>query len=330
MEKIHKLIIIILAGILACVVIVGIIFSVSKGKDETDDFDYKNIVTTTYGKSTSTSPSTDDGLSSTTTSASDEATQTTTDDETQSPDGKLDISAKDLTLKVGDSSPIEIEFADDAENVALDFKSDNEAVATVDGSGNVTGISVGSCEITITTDSGDEVNVEVVVTDEFDVTPITEATKYSVGCNFREGPGTDYPIIAYLDPNTEITVVGEVDNSYKATVNGVSGYVGMTVVTDEPTEQDEPVISQTQSTVRPVSTSRPVVNSTRPRTTTTRNTTTKTTTTRPRPVVTTTTPSTTPAPLTTPPTSYDYPDDPEGSTSIDDSNDTPDFIIGGN
>ena len=330
MEKIHKLIIIILAGILACVVIVGIIFSVSKGKDETDNFDYKNIVTTTYGKSTSTSPSTDDGLSSTTTSASDEATQTTTDDETQSPDGKLDISAKDVTVKVGDTAEIEIEFADDAENVALDFKSDNEAVATVDGSGNVTGISVGSCEITITTDSGDEVNVEVVVTDEFDVTPITEAIKYSVGCNFREGPGTDYPIIAYLDPNTEITVVGEVDNWYKATVNGVSGYVGMTVVTDEPTEQDEPVISQTQSTVRPVSTSRPVVNSTRPRTTTTRNTTTKTTTTRPRPVVTTTTPSTTPTPLTTPPTSYDYPDDPEGSTSIDNANDTPDFIIGGN
>lgn len=330
MEKIHKLIIIILAGILACVMIVGIIFSVSKGNDETDDIDYKNIVTTTYGKSTSTAPSTDDGLSSTTTSASDEATQTTTDDETQSPDGKLDISAKDVTVRVGDTAEIEIEFADDAENVTLDFKSDNEDVATVDGSGNVTGISVGSCEITITTDSGDEVNVEVVVTEEFDVTPITEAIKYSVGCNFREGPGTDYPIIAYLDPNTEITVVGEIDNWYKATVDGVSGFVGMTVVTDEPTEEDEPEVSQTPSTVRPVSTSRPMVSSTTPRTTTTRNTTTKTTTTRPRPVV-TTTPSTTLPPSTTPATSYEQPDDPEGSTSIDDSNDTPpDFIIGGN
>ena len=67
----------------------------------------------------------------------------------------ITLSQKTASMKVGDTKVITgTVVPDDATNKAITYASDNEAVATVDSTGKITAVSVGTANITATTVDG--------------------------------------------------------------------------------------------------------------------------------------------------------------------------------
>ncbi|ABG21598.1 structural protein with Ig domain (endogenous virus) [Lactococcus phage KSY1] len=65
------------------------------------------------------------------------------------------ITPDTATIKIGETTKLNSTvLPDNADNKEVTFKSSNEAVATVDGTGLVTGVSNGEADITVTTTDG--------------------------------------------------------------------------------------------------------------------------------------------------------------------------------
>ncbi len=246
MDKIQKLIIAALGLALAVIMVVGIVVSATR-KDEKSDIDYdeKDFKTSVTTITTTTKP--DDSQSTTTTTTTDTddtdtttTTPTTSDEENDSsstsssttttkkedePSGELEISVSDLTVLVGKTKTISVEFSDNSNKPTLTFKSGNTKIATVDKNGKVKGVALGSCKVTVSTSTGDEVTINVKVTDEYGTEAITSKTMYANGCNFRKGPGVGYSAIRVLDVNEKVTVIGKNGAWYKIVVKGTEGFV---------------------------------------------------------------------------------------------------------
>lgn len=68
-----------------------------------------------------------------------------------------------LKVPVGVTRSIDFEATPSYAHYTLTWKSDNEGVATVDQKGQVTGVSAGTCKITVTSDNGLEASCDVTV-----------------------------------------------------------------------------------------------------------------------------------------------------------------------
>ena len=78
-----------------------------------------------------------------------------TEDETVKKVESVSINKSSLTLTVGDNFSLKAVInPSDAENKNISWKSSNAGVASVNASGNVTAVSVGTATITVTTEDG--------------------------------------------------------------------------------------------------------------------------------------------------------------------------------
>ena len=222
MERIHKIIVIVFAALLCVILVAGIIFSSANGRDEKLEIKENPNYTTTTPSTTTAHTTASSGYG-------------TTSSDTPS------FTAKDMSVKVGKTAQIKVEstkYYHDT-SITVSPQSTNEAVATVTSKGIVTGVEIGECNIIITGSNGESVTIKVTVTDDYGTTPVEEKTVYSTGCNFRAGPGLDYDIITFLDEGTELTVFGVSGEWYKAKMGDQTGFVGITVVTEENSDGDD-------------------------------------------------------------------------------------------
>lgn len=86
----------------------------------------------------------------------------------ENPVTSITLNTEQLTMEYGTKEQLTATVApDDADNLGLTWTSDNEEVATVDGSGLVTAVSEGTATITATANDGSDVSASCVVTVTF-------------------------------------------------------------------------------------------------------------------------------------------------------------------
>lgn len=239
MEKIHKVIVIVLGAVLVGVMVIGLIYSANRksNKDNKIKLDKYNLTTTT-GKSTTTTPTTttsdgeDTDLSTDTSEGevSGVESDSTSKDESDKPT-EFKIVARDVNVKVGKTEEIYIELGEGLKISDLEFSSTDKSIATVDEKGNVKGVDIGECKVKIKY-NGEEVSVKVSVTDQYSTSTVSPREVYTNECHFREGPGVDYASKKVFALNTKVKIVGESGNWWKVEYGSMTGYVSKDYVSD--------------------------------------------------------------------------------------------------
>lgn len=149
----------------------------------------------------------------------------------ENPVTSITLNTVQLTMEYGTKEQLTATVApDDADNPGLTWTSDNEEVATVDGSGLVTAVSEGTATITATANDGSDVSASCVVTVTFiDGIADIEAGKVTVlAANGRitvSGKEPDDTVSVY-DTGGRLLYQGEddvIDVSRKAMYITVSG-----------------------------------------------------------------------------------------------------------
>ncbi len=152
----------------------------------------------------------------------------------------VSVGSDTVNLVVGDTLPVEVTvLPTDASNPALTWSSSNEAIATVDLNGVITGDSVGTATITVTTtDGGYTDTVAVIVTAE-SVSVTGVSVDESTVSLIVEGAATVVATVLPTDA-TEKTVTWSTSNGQVATVNqsGVITAVGVGTATITVTTTD--------------------------------------------------------------------------------------------
>ncbi len=152
----------------------------------------------------------------------------------------VSVGSDTVNLVVGDTLPVEVTvLPTDASNPALTWSSSNEAIATVDLNGVITGDSVGTATITVTTtDGGYTDTVAVIVTAE-SVSVTGVSVDESTVSLIVEGGATVVATVLPTDA-TEKTVTWSTSNGQVATVNqsGVITAVGVGTATITVTTTD--------------------------------------------------------------------------------------------
>ncbi|MDE6279272.1 MAG: Ig-like domain-containing protein, partial [Paramuribaculum sp.] len=149
-------------------------------------------------------------------------------------------------LIVGHTATIEVEFAENVENVNATFVSADEAIATVDENGVVTGIAPGETQITVTVDEVEQVVAVKVRAPEFAFEVSPEAIAIGTGLNatlevnitkdeFVEGTehiftySSSDETIAIVDENGVVTGVAKGETVVTVACEGVEVEVPVTV-----------------------------------------------------------------------------------------------------
>ena len=112
-------------------------------------------------------------------------------------------------------------FPTQASNTKLNWTSDNESVATVDGNGVVTPVKNGTCNITATTADGTDIKGNCNITVDFKVTSISFSTTSYTITSVNQTPSFRAIIIPSNAANKSVKWTSSDENVAKVSTNGV-------------------------------------------------------------------------------------------------------------
>ncbi|MBQ8316848.1 MAG: Ig-like domain-containing protein [Lachnospiraceae bacterium] len=165
---------------------------------------------------------------------------------------KIELSASNIDLKVGDKSQINVTVnPSNATNQTISWTSSDEKVATVDENGNVTAVGVGTATITATTTDGTEISQNLTVKVEPKTVAVSSVTMDKSSLSLKVGEtgtlkatanpsnATNPTInwtssdtkVATVDKNGKVTAVGAGTATIKAHSADNSKAVGSCTVT---------------------------------------------------------------------------------------------------